>query len=100
MANTKTAKKQLLVTKRNHERNQHYMSIMKTAIKKARAAIEGGEDKQAAKAAVDNAVKTLHRTATRGIIKRKNASRRISRMMLAYNKQFSESAAPAAETAE
>ena len=95
MANTKTAKKQLLVTKRNHERNQHYKSIMKTAVKKARTAIEDGADRAEAKTALDQAVKTLHRTATRGIIKRKNASRRISRMMLAFNKQFSESAAAA-----
>ena len=96
MANTKTAKKQLQISERNRIRNLHYKTIMKNAVKKAKAAIAAGEDQEAARAAVNNVVRTLHRTATRGIIKRRNASRRISRMMTAYNKVF-KPAAPAVE---
>ena len=99
MANTKTAKKQILINERNRVRNLHYKTILKTAMKKAKAAIEAADDKEAAKAAVDNAVKTLHRTATRGIIKRGNASRRISRMMISFNKAFSEAPAEVAADA-
>jgi len=39
VANTKTAKKQLLITKRNHERNVHFKTMLKNALKKARTAI-------------------------------------------------------------
>lgn len=95
MANTKTAKKQLQISERNRVRNLHYKTIMKNAVKKAKAAIAAGEDQEAARAAVSNVVRTLHRTATRGIIKRRNASRRVSRMMIAFNKAFNP--APAVE---
>jgi small subunit ribosomal protein S20 len=94
--NTKTAKKQLLINERNRERNVHYKSLMKTTMKRARAAIADGEDRAEAQAAVNKAVKVLHRTASRGIIKRQNASRRISRLMTSFNKQFGQQPAEAA----
>jgi small subunit ribosomal protein S20 len=86
--NTKTAKKQLLVSRRNRERNQHVLTTLKTALKKARAGIAEGKDATAAGAAVNLAVQVLHRTATKGVIKRQNASRRASRLMRAYNQCF------------
>lgn len=101
MANTKTAKKQLQITKRNTARNQHFKTVMKTAVKQARSAIEAGEDPEVARVAVSQAVRVLHRTAGKGIIKRQNASRRASRLMRAYNVAFAQTApAPAAEAAE
>jgi small subunit ribosomal protein S20 len=93
--NTKTAKKQLLVNERNRERNQHYKSVMKTTMKKARNLIESGEDRAEAQTAINKAVRVLHRTASRGIIKRQNASRRISRLMTAFNRQFAPQATEA-----
>lgn len=90
MANTKTAKKQILVSRRNQERNVHFKSMLKTSIKKARIAMEG-EDKEAAKAALDAAVKRIYKSATKRLIKKQNASRKVSRLMLAFNRQFSES---------
>lgn len=95
MPNTKTAKKQLLVNERNHARNQHYKSVMKTTMKKARNLIEAGEDRAEAQTAINKAVRVLHRTASRGIIKRQNASRRISRLMTAFNRQFAPQATEA-----
>lgn len=92
MANTKSAKKQILVSKRNQERNVQYKSALKTAIKKARLAISGG-DASAAQAQVNEAVGTLYKSVTKGIIKKQNASRRVGRLMRAFNKQF---AAPSA----
>lgn len=98
---TKTAKKQLLVSKRNHARNQRFKTIMKTAIKQARTAITAGEDREAARVAVSQAVRSLHRTASKGIIKRQNASRRASRLMRAYNAAFAATEqAPAPDAAE
>lgn len=95
MANTKTAKKQLLITKRNHERNVHFKTMLKNALKKARTAITEGKEPEAAQAALSQAVKTLYRSSNKGVIKRQNASRRVSRIMLAYNKQFVKPEAPA-----
>jgi small subunit ribosomal protein S20 len=88
MPNTKTAKKQLQVTKRNNERNRHFKSTLKTAVKKARAAITAAEDAQAAQLAVNAAVKTLYRSATKRIIKKQNAYRHVSRLMRAFNTAF------------
>ena len=95
MANTKTAKKQLLISERNRVRNQHYKSIMRTTLKKARAAIEAGENREEAQTAINQAVKVLHRTASRRIIKRQNASRHASRLMTAFNRQFGQKTAEA-----
>ncbi|MEZ5338259.1 MAG: 30S ribosomal protein S20 [bacterium] len=91
MANTKTAKKQILVSRRNHERNVHFKTMLKTSIKKARTAM-AGEDKEAAKAALDAAVKRIYKSATKRLIKKQNASRKVSRLMLAFNRQFGEKA--------
>ncbi len=87
MANTKTAKKQILVTRRNQERNVHFKTMLKTSIKKARIAMDG-EDRDAAKTALDAAVKRIYKSATKRLIKKQNASRKVSRLMLAFNKQF------------
>lgn len=99
MANTKTAKQQLKVSERNRVRNQHYRTVLKTALKRAQAAIAEGSDKAEAQQAVSYAIKTLHRSATRRFIKRQNASRRASRLQQALNRAFSESQ-PRAATAE
>ena len=51
MANIKSAKKRILVTKTKNERNKAIKSSVKTAIKKVYAAVEAG-DKAAANAAL------------------------------------------------
>ncbi len=88
MPNTKTAKKQLLVTKRNYERNRHFKSTLKTAVKKARAAIDAAASPEEAQKAMQAAVKTLYRSATKRIIKKQNAYRHVSRLMRSYNNAF------------
>ncbi len=88
MANTKTAKKQLLITRRNHLRNVHYKTMLKTAIKRARTVISSASDSAAAQDALNFAVKSLYKTASKGIIKKQTASRRVSRIMRLYNKHF------------
>lgn len=96
MANTKSAKKQILINERNNERNTRYRTQLKNAIKKARLAIAAGSDSAAAQEAVNSAVKYLYRSVSRGIIKKQNAGRRVGRMMTAYNKQFSSASAASA----
>lgn len=96
MANTKTAKQQLKVTERNRVRNQHYKSVLKTALKRAKSVIAEGQDPAEASKAVSLAIKTLHRSATRNFIKRQNANRRASRLQKLYNRTFKAAPQPTA----
>ena len=47
MANIKSAKKRILVNKKNYERNKAIKSGVKTAIKKVHAAIDAGDKAEA-----------------------------------------------------
>ena len=58
MANIKSAKKRILVSERNAERNKAIKSGVKTSVKKVYAAIESG-DKAAAQTALTDATKTI-----------------------------------------
>ncbi len=61
-------------------RNRSYKSISRTLIRKAFVAIEEGNFDQA-KAATDDAIKSLDKAAAKGAIHKNNASRRKSRLM-------------------
>ena len=61
MPNIKSAKKRVLISKANYERNKAYRSALKTAIKKADAAIEAKSPEAAE--AVKVAVKTVDKAA-------------------------------------
>ena len=87
MANTKSAEKRARQNVRHYERNRILRSSARTAIKKARAPIDAG-DAAAAHEAVLKATYVLDRAASKGVIHSNNASRRKSRIMLAYNKAF------------
>lgn len=84
MANIKSAKKRILVTRTRTERNKAIKSSVKTAIKKVYTAIESG-DKEAAKAALVAATKAIDMAATKGIYHKNNASRKVSRLSKAVN---------------
>lgn len=85
MANIKSAKKRILVERRNAERNKAIRSRVKTAIKKVDAAIAAG-DKAAASTALTSAISEISKAASKGVYHRKTASRKISRMSIAVNK--------------
>ena len=78
MANIKSAKKRILVDRRNAERN-------KAAIKKVDAAI-AANDKAAATEALKAAITEIDKAASKGVFHKKNASRKISRLTVAVNK--------------
>ena len=84
MANIKSAKKRVLVDRRNEERNKAIRSSAKTAIKKVYTAVENG-DKSAAEAELKNASKTLEMAASKGVYHKNNASRKVSRLSKAVN---------------
>ena len=85
MANIKSAKKRILVSERNAEKNKAIKSSVKTAIKKVYAAIEAN-DKAAADAALVNATKTIDMATSKGVYKKNTSSRKVSRMAKAVNK--------------
>lgn len=85
MANIKSAKKRILVDRRNAERNKAIKSKVKTAVKKVDAAI-AAKDKAAASSALKAAISEIDRAASKGVYHKKTASRKISRITLAVNK--------------
>ena len=85
MANIKSAKKRILVSRKKTERNKSIRSSVKTAMKKVFAAIESG-DKAAAQTALVSATKLIESAASKGVYHKNNASRKVSRLALAVNK--------------
>ena len=84
MANKKASIKDIQVNKRNHQRNQNYLSRMKTYIKKTLAAISNkkAEDKEKT---VQETLKMIDKIAAKGIIHKKTAARKKSRLSKALN---------------
>jgi len=84
MANTKSAKKRARQTPKRTERNNKIRSRVKTAVRSAREMIESKS------AELPNVLKTaiaeISKAASKGTIHKRNASRRISRLMKHANK--------------
>lgn len=85
MANIKSAKKRILVTRTRTEKNKSIKSGVKTAVKKVYAAIEAG-DKAAATAALAAATSEIESAASKGVYHKNTVARKVSRMALAVNK--------------
>ena len=84
MANIKSAKKRVLVNRKKAERNKSIKSAVKTSIKKVEAAV-AAKDKEAAVAALTNAISTIDKAATKGVYHKNNAARNVSRLSKAVN---------------
>lgn len=85
MANIKSAKKRILTSQKKAAANKAVKSGVKTAIKKVHAAVESG-DKAAAQAAVKAAEATIDKAASKGVLHKNNASRKVSRLASFVNK--------------
>jgi small subunit ribosomal protein S20 len=79
MANTKSAKKATRQMTRRTEINKSRTTRARTAIRSVEEAITGG-DKDAAIAALKAAAPVLVRTAQKGAVHKKTASRKVSRL--------------------
>ena len=79
LANIKSAKKRVEVSKKRYEKNKAIKSSVKTAMKKVDAAVAAG-DKAAAQAALLNATSVIDKAATKGVYHKNNASRKVSRL--------------------
>ena len=84
MANIKSAKKRILVNRTKAARNKAINSAVKTSIKKVEAAV-AKKDKEAASAALVNAVSTISKATSKGVYHKNNCARKISRLTKAVN---------------
>ena len=84
MPNIKSAKKRVLVSEANNQRNKAYRSALRTAVKKADAAIES-KDANAGDA-VKAAVKKIDQAVSKGIIHKNNAAHKKSALVTRLNK--------------
>ena len=85
MANIKSAKKRILVTKTKEERNKAIRSSVKTAVKRVYTAIDAN-DAEAAKSALLNATSIIDKATRKGVYHKNYAARKVSRLSLAVNK--------------
>jgi len=79
MANTKSAKKAVRQITRRTAVNKARRSHMRTSIRRVEEAIATG-NKEAAEAALKEAEPVMARTAQKGILHRRAASRKVSRL--------------------
>lgn len=84
MANIKSAEKRIRQNIKRREANRVVIGGSRTAVKKARQAIDAGDPN--ALEYVRAAEKALDRAASKGVIHENNASRRKSRLYQALNK--------------
>ena len=95
MANTKSAKKSILIYERNSARNKHFRTAMRTAVKKYLAVLETTSDPAEARAALRDAQQIINRTVSKGVIKKQTSARKISRLQKHFNTKFGQAAEPA-----
>lgn len=84
MANHPQAKKRNRQTIKRTARNRHFRTTVRTLVRRVRAAVAAGEAGPAQEA-LRLAIKQLDRSVTKGVLKRKTASRTISRLTIAVN---------------
>ena len=84
MPNIKSAKKRVLVSKAQNEKNKAAKSLLKTNIKKFQSAAAAG-DKDAAAEAAKVAVATIDKSVDKGILHKNTAARRKSSIATKLN---------------
>lgn len=83
MANTKSAEKAARQAAKRQANNRILLGGSRTAVKRARIAINTGDENAAE--TLREAMSVLDRAARKGVIHPNNAARRKSRLMKAYN---------------
>lgn len=79
MANTKSAEKRNRQALKRRARNTSVRTTVKTAMKKAREAL-ASKDPNRIQEALKSATRTLDKAASKGVLHKRNASRRIARL--------------------
>ncbi len=84
MANHKSCEKRVRQTKVKTERNRFYKTRIKNVTKNVLVAIENA-DKEKAVEAMKAANKYIHHCVSKGILKKGNAARKVSRLQVKVN---------------
>jgi small subunit ribosomal protein S20 len=84
MANIKSQIKRNKQNERHHERNKAVRSALKTSAKRVREAIDGGDADEARARALE-AGRALDKAVSRGVVHKRAAARRKSRLDRAAN---------------
>jgi len=84
MANLKSSKKDIIRSERNRKRNVDVKSKVKTGVKKALEAVATQSEEKVT--LVKTALRTIDKAAAKGIIHKKTAARKKSRLAKAANK--------------
>ncbi len=79
MANIKSSKKRILVLRKKTALNKAQKTKMKTYIRQFLEAVDSG-DQEVAKDKFKNAERVIRKTASKGVIHKNNADRKISRL--------------------
>ena len=85
MANIKSSKKRILVTETKTARNKAIKSRVKTYVKKVETAV-AENNKEAASAALLEAISEINKAASKGVYHKNTAARKVSRLTKAVNK--------------
>ncbi len=84
MANIKSAKKRILIINKKTARNRRVKDHLKAILKNFESAIVQG-NLELAKEKLNLAEKKLRKAASKGVIHKKNASRKVSRLTKKFN---------------
>ncbi|GAV25463.1 MULTISPECIES: 30S ribosomal protein S20 [Carboxydothermus] len=87
MANTKSAKKRILIIRKRTMRNKAIRSAVKTAIKKFEMALKV-KPAEEARELLRQAVRALDKAVTKGVIHKNTASRKKSRLTRKFNSVY------------
>lgn len=85
MANHKSAVKRHKQSEQRRQRNITVKSTLRTAVKKVKDAVGGGNAEEA-KTSLKKAVVLMDKAVTKNVLHRNNASRKISRLTASVNK--------------
>ena len=85
MANVPSAEKRNRQRLKRRTRNLFHLTTMRTHVKRVRAAIDAKDSAKAGSTLAD-AIKIIDKAAQKGVIDRKTASRKISRLTLAVRR--------------
>lgn len=85
MANHVQALKRYRQSLKHQERNRARKSQLKTVVRRVQEALAAGNMEEASKL-LPGAIKVIRKTASAGVIHTNQASRRVSRLVKAYNK--------------
>ncbi len=84
MANHKSALKRIRQSERRRKRNQHIRTQMRTVVKRCHDAFDSGDATRSSDA-FKVAEREIRRAATKGVIPKQRADRRISRLAKSLN---------------